>query len=277
MKNEAIRIIVMSDLHLEFEFVPRHQQPSGPDFSWAPSEVDLVLLAGDIWVGAKTATWICEWAERFGVRVAWIAGNHEYYGQKIEKTMRAFRKVCAGSPIVNFLEQDVVELKVRDRAIRVLGCTLWTDYDLHRTPVQSTDAASYMLNDHRKITEDADAKQGIYTKFRPDHALRRHIASRAWLQGELAKPFDGPTVVMTHHAPHRKSIEAVYKDDRLTPAYVSDLSATIEEHDIALWAHGHIHTSKDYVVSGTRVVCNPRGYVGHATNPSFDTDKIIDV
>jgi len=28
-----------------------------------------------------------------------------------------------------------------------------------------------------------------------------------------------------------------------------------------LWIHGHMHAASDYLVNGTRVVSNPRGYV----------------
>jgi Icc-related predicted phosphoesterase len=47
-----------------------------------------------------------------------------------------------------------------------------------------------------------------------------------------------------------------------------------------LWIHGHIHTSSDYVIGGTRVVANPRGYPhknGGQENPSFDPFFIVEV
>ena len=43
----------------------------------------------------------------------------------------------------------------------------------------------------------------------------------------------------------------------------------------ALWIHGHTHTFFDYVVSGTRVVCNPRGYPGEPTG--FVADFVVTV
>lgn len=49
-----------------------------------------------------------------------------------------------------------------------------------------------------------------------------------------------------------------------------------------LLAHnGHTHTPFDYVANGTRVVCNPRGYVDRRRyrleNPLFAWDKTVDL
>ena len=72
-------------------------------------------------------------------------------------------------------------------------------------------------------------------------------------------------VVVTHHAPTPLSIAECYKGDRLmNGAFHSDLSEFIMDRpQIKLWTHGHMHNVSDYVVGETRVVCNPRGYVGH--------------
>ncbi|MEG3619769.1 metallophosphoesterase [Magnetovibrio sp. PR-2] len=273
-KSKTIKILVVSDLHLEFE---RTQSPVGPKFTSTLNEIDLVLLAGDTWAGPKTATWICEWAERLNVRVAWVAGNHEFYSHKIEKTIKAFRSTCQKSRRVDYLEKDAVELEVHDRKLRVLGTTLWTDFALYGNPAQAKAAASDMMNDFRKITEDVGGKAGIYTKFRPDHAQKRHFLSRIWLNDELSKPFDGTTIVMTHHSPHPNSVPGRYRSDAVTPAYASDLTEMLTEHEISLWVHGHTHVSFDYEVGGTRVVCNPRGYEGYEPNDHFDPLMLVEV
>jgi len=43
--------------------------------------------------------------------------------------------------------------------------------------------------------------------------------------------------------------------------------------------HGHIHTSVDYMIGDdTRVISNPRGYVGHAEhNKKFDPKFAIEL
>lgn len=41
--------------------------------------------------------------------------------------------------------------------------------------------------------------------------------------------------------------------------------------------HGHTHESFDYLVNGTRVMCNPRGYAPTELNPAFDPGLTVDV
>jgi hypothetical protein len=39
-----------------------------------------------------------------------------------------------------------------------------------------------------------------------------------------------------------------------------------------LWIHGHTHDNFDYESMGTRVICNPRGYVTYRGAENFDFD-----
>ena len=46
--------------------------------------------------------------------------------------------------------------------------------------------------------------------------------------------------------------------------YSSSLDEFIMDHpQIKLWTHGHTHEPFDYMVGETRIVCNPRGYIGY--------------
>ena len=69
-------------------------------------------------------------------------------------------------------------------------------------------------------------------------------------------------VVITHHAPSSKSIHPKYWNND-NYAYFSDLEEFILRRKPALWVHGHTHHTFDYMIGGTRVVCNPVGYRGH--------------
>jgi len=93
----------------------------------------------------------------------------------------------------------------------------------------------------------------------------------------LAEPFDGKTVVVTHHAPSSRSVHPVYAQDLLTPAFASNLEDLMDGDRVALWLHGHMHESYDYDVFGTRVICNPRGYSPEALNPDFRPDFVVEV
>jgi Icc-related predicted phosphoesterase len=94
--------------------------------------------------------------------------------------------------------------------------------------------------------------------FSPEHALRDHEVSRAWLERELSQDYDGATVVITHHAPHPLSVHPRYAGDPTNAAFASDLTELVQLADV--WLHGHVHDSFDYRVAGCRVVANPRGY-----------------
>lgn len=62
-------------------------------------------------------------------------------------------------------------------------------------------------------------------------------------------------------------------------AYASNLEALIEARGPALWVHGHIHTSSDFRIGATRIVCNPRGYPGIESgfNASLTVDLPVEV
>jgi hypothetical protein len=123
--------------------------------------------------------------------------------------------------------------------------------------------ARQAINDFRMI------RHGPTEFFRPELAREMHLAQAQWLEGKLAEEFDGPTVVVTHFLPHRRSIHPKYEGDRFNPAFASDLAHLVRP-PVTLWIHGHTHESFDYVVNGTRVVCNPRGYLPIEPNPAFD-------
>ncbi|AOK29972.1 MULTISPECIES: metallophosphoesterase [Burkholderia] len=115
--------------------------------------------------------------------------------------------------------------------------------------------------------------------FTPRDALALHRTARAWLERELAKPWAGATIVVTHHAPHRASLAARYAGDLVSSGFVNDLPALVRP-PVSLWIHGHTHTSFDYTTAnGTRVVCNPHGYVSRRTgeheNPAFEWNKVV--
>ena len=89
------------------------------------------------------------------------------------------------------------------------------------------------------------------------------------------QPFDGPTVVITHHLPALKSIAPRYANDPLNPAFASRLEGVIESYRPTLWIHSHTHDPCDYELSQTRIVCNPRGYPGEYGRAGFKPDFTV--
>jgi Icc-related predicted phosphoesterase len=111
----------------------------------------------------------------------------------------------------------------------------------------------------------------------PTDTVRLHRASVAFLHKELSRPFDGATVIVTHHAPSPRSIASRFCGDPLNSAFASNLDPLISRHEPSLWIHGHMHDSFDYTIGRTRVVCNPRGYFPDQLNSQFDPTFVVEV
>jgi Icc-related predicted phosphoesterase len=264
-----MRVHVFSDLHLEFG--PLALSPDVRSGRLA----DLVLLAGDIHTQRRGPLWA---AETFAQPVAMILGNHEAYGDSLDASLAAQRKSAAESAAhrrhpVRVLERETWTLEAAGTPVRIIAATLWTDFAFFGPARRGAmmDDAHHAMNDFRMIRID---EARLLT---PSDCLRLHRESRVYLESELAKPFDGVTIVMTHHAPSRRSVPAAFSADPITAAYASDLEALIEQTQPQLWVHGHIHASSDYRIGATRVVCNPRGYVPIQLNADFDPALAIEL
>lgn len=251
-----MKLHVLSDLHL-----------GCGAFDVPDTDADVLVLAGDIDRHTRGIEWGASVAR--GRPVIYVAGNHEWYSSHLSGLAVQMRK-RAGEIGVHLLDNDEVIIG----GVRLLGTTLWTDFALYGTgaaTMQAMNAAGRHMADFKLI------RYGSKRLFTPGDSARIHHAAVRWLRERLAAVHDGPTVVVTHHCPHPTSIPARFAGDILTPAFCSDLSSLIEEFQPALWVHGHTHDSFDYRVGGTRVVCNPRGYVGREVNPLFRPNFTVDV
>ena len=235
-----MKLQIASDLHLEFmqDLFPGERLIS------PAVDADILVLAGDIANGTRAIELFKYWP----VPVLYLAGNHEFYATDFVKTRVALNEAAAGTP-VTFLDNDTIDFG----GVRFLGTTLWTDYrlELNRTQRQLMENAELRINDHYQI-HVGDAK------FTAQQALDEHELSRAWLEQELNKHYDGKTVVISHHGPHPLSVHPRYIGEALNAAFVSNLSELLPKAD--LWIHGHVHDSFDYSILGCRVVANPAGY-----------------
>lgn len=242
-----MRLRILSDLHLEIW-----------PFELPAAEADVVVLAGDIANGAEGI----EWARRaFDVPVIYIPGNHEPYDRDYGATQKAMR-AAAQQTGIELLECGETVLG----GVRFLGCSLWTDYSLAPEAERSA-----VIEAARRINPDYNVIRNGARTFAPEDAIALHREHRAWLAQALQRPYDGTTVVVTHFAPHPGSIAPAYAKHPANPGFVVNLEAMMGR--APLWIHGHTHTFFDYVVSGTRVVCNPRGYPKEPTG--FRADLIV--
>jgi Icc-related predicted phosphoesterase len=258
-----VKIWLFSDLHFEFEKWLRPLARKLPD-------ADVCVVPGDVLNGcANSVEYLArELAGR--MPVIFVPGNHEFYNDSIVEGLEYGRRAAAAHPDFHFLEDDLAVVG----GVRFVGATLWTDYALDGAVQKAwaMQAGADQMSDHRVIRlQDNPPRRS----FMPADALDIHRRSRAFLEQALALPFDGPTVVVTHHAPHPGSIHPRFKGDGLNPCFASDLSEVLDRWKPELWVHGHMHNSADYRVGETRVVCNPLGYRGE--NLQFNPHLVLEV
>jgi predicted phosphodiesterase len=270
---------IVSDLHLEL--TRGWDLPSGD----ARPRFDIMIVAGDLVPRMERGVaWLLERVT--DRQVLYVAGNHEGYGCDEMRTVEKARHAAAGTN-VTILQNDIV--RIGDATFA--GATLWTDFDLFGDQWRAMRVAGDRMNDFRKIRTTR-----YLERFRPPHALARHLESRAFFEAEFRKPRSGPLVAISHHAPYRGTgpatamsrlsdeeiLEAAYRSDltRLMVPAPDDGRGALRPPDV--WVFGHTHESVDTVVGETRLVSNAKGYgpwkAGQTwDNPGFDPARIIEI
>lgn len=234
-----IKFDLMSDLHLFHSGVVRDIELT--------QNSDILVLAGDI----------CELRsmlnlESFFDRLKWtwkhvlyVPGNHEFYHGSIydETDFVNLVKVFGITPLNNST--------VTIDGVKFIGSTLWTD--LNNWSLDTIEYCKMFLNDFVLIDG-----------FSPDLMIDKFHQNLTFIENELIT--DKDCVIITHHAPSHLSVSDRWSDHPMTGAFVTDLSDFIESSpNIKAWVHGHTHSFFDYMIGNTRVVCNPKGYIGELT------------
>lgn len=214
-----MKIALTSDVHSQ----------DGSKLITDPGDVDLYVLAGDI----GDPYLIREKMKEIKVPVAYLPGNHEYYGSSFE-----IIGVDVFTNTDNCYNNHTIEIAGR----RVHMCTLWS----HLIGPAQHSLYTNGLNDVNWIEGWDSHQQNL-----------EHLNSVEWLW-DVVKEGD---IVMTHHSPSFKGVVSQYIGDPYNCCFHTDLEALMRDKKPALWGHGHIHNPVDYQVGQTRVVANPYGYV----------------
>lgn len=265
-----MKIHILSDLHLEF----------GKSFDAPSTDADVIVLAGDIHFHTHGLDWAVTQPAFDGKTVIYVLGNNEFYNSELAAMRAEILQTAQGLRALGHriyvLDCDSKEIA----GVRFLGATLWTDFLLFGS-VSKFQAMreALRMNDHRLISYASgrghlDRHSQRSSPFLPEHAERFHVQARAWLADQLTQPFDGKTVVVTHHLPSRRSVPARFEHNLLSAAFASDLDLLAEQAD--LWIHGHTHDASDYRLGKCRIVCNPRGYPGEPYK-GFQADIVVEI
>ena len=224
----------------------------------------VLVLAGDISDLSCTDRFklILEYlASRFKA-IIYVQGNHEYYDGCFRQGQGVYQSILDQFDNVYYDYANKID------NIIFLCTTLWTDFD-NEDPI-SMEQARIEMNDYKWIMNGE-------RKLLPSDVLFEHKVSKKTLLKNLEEYKDETVIVVTHHAPSRKSIAPMYEGDRLNCCYANNLDEEIEKYKPVLWIHGHMHDSLDYKIGETRIICNPYGYHGHRTNRKFNRTLSITV
>ena len=286
-----MKIALASDVHLEF----------GDLDIVNTDNAEVLILSGDICVAAdldmrdrrqtemgfararseRFHDFFERCTENFS-HVIYVMGNHEYYHSDFATALGDMRRKLAHLPNLYVMERDVKVIG----DVTFIGGTLWTD--MNNQDSLTLYHMRTMMNDFRVIvnsttpvnfrTEEGEFRTRV-GKFSPEDAVSEHVKMKQYIQSVVQGNHDTKYVVVGHHSPSRRSTHEMYANDTvMNGGYSSDLDEFIEDHpQIRLWTHGHTHHPFDYQIGQTRVVCNPRGYIGYEPEAANFKLQHIDV
>jgi len=223
-----MKIRILSDLHREFGFT-----------NIARSDVDLIILAGDIATKQNALPWVEEFCG--DTPTAYVCGNHEFYGDKLPRVTERLIDATKGSNI-HVLEDDFFTVA----GWHIYGCTLWTDMALHGDWQIGAALAAEGMNDYKRIRNSSLG----YKRLSPRDTRLIHLRSVEKLGKFLTEHDPNKTIVVTHHGPSALSLPVARRHEMISCAYASHLDAFILGHQPHLWVHGHIHTEVIITLQG---------------------------
>ena len=315
-----IKIILMDDIHIEgrseeqiisFQKTVQEKIEEVKSLNLTP----VVVCAGDIGEGIKGI----EWAKELSCDVIYTCGNHEFWNRDYFETYNKIYEELKKEEYKNihFLNNSTIELY----GVRFIGGTMWTSVGSYLNWYEKRNLSiKYfpVMGDFRKITikgwyteENTKRLKEFILKntnqmnqileenvnglingnfFNPLFELDIHNETINYIREELAKKYEGKTVVVTHHLPDfmawakakkmntkvlegeylnndrlllegAKGTNKMYRDAMLIGYYSNDLS-DLMFGDLApdYWMHGHLHIPVQNIIGKTKIVSSPVGY-----------------
>lgn len=254
----------MSDVHNEFGVL--EVQTSDED------KERILILAGDVDSARnseRNVDWINNLADKFK-HIIYIAGNHEYYHGDFVK-LNDYYDNAAWKSNVHWLNHKSIEID----GVVFWGGTLWTG--LNKGDWSTMRRIQDCMNDFRIIHWDAAGRK--YSTFQPEDMVDifNENKPKVFECIKAARASGKRVVVISHHAPCSPSIARHYRGSEANEAYCMYIDNEVMTSGPDIWFHGHTHTSADYVVGGTRVICNPRGYEKYEPNQDFNPQLVVHI
>jgi hypothetical protein len=262
-------IRIASDLHLD-GFLGQDGDTLRAGF--LPSDdrdaESILVLAGDISSnGEQLLSFLAACCKKFP-KVIYIPGNHEWYKHDfVDYTKELTAALQSGEPFSNllFAIDGVGYQEMEDLGVRFIFGTMWGDGG---PTLGDQGQVGFYLNDFRLISNGKSEQGTTRYRFTVQDMVKVHKAQKAHIRSHLEQPFEGKTVVITHHLPSRRLVSARFwpqdGSDGANGGFVGGCDDILAYEEIApdLWIHGHTHDSIDTYMWKTRIVCNPAGYRG---------------
>lgn len=247
-----MKILVLADLHLD-EITDRDLlHHLGEEIAHVGQEADALIVAGDLAENAahKWSSAI-KWLGKYypSAKTVIFPGNHDYYGGNLDTLDNDLDRICrkAGCTFGQCRRMEMGDT-------RILMTTIWTDLRLFEAEgeaaVEDSIWNARMMPDYGYgaiLVGDPERE------IEPEDTVAVHERQKSWLISELAKPWSGKTVVITHHAP---SAAVAGGMTSLSPCFASDLDDLIEHYRPDAWIFGHTHRSAELRMPGGTLLRN---------------------
>jgi hypothetical protein len=230
-------------------------------YTWDGEEV--LFLAGDIHTKNRHVE-ILRQVPPF-VKIYFVAGNHEYYGQDFLRTKEFFTNLHTEYPNFTFLDNEYVT--VGD--IEIFGGTMFTEWKLKSASEAgfAQHAAKDCIADFYHIKKDGKPWTTIDHQEEHQKFLLRF---KPWLKATEGKK----RIVVTHFMPTEQCCNIRFAGNILNPYFAENMERFFGLVDF--WLCGHGHDTIDLVINDTRIVMNPKGY-DKENQYGFKGDKVYEI
>lgn len=240
-----MKLLILSDIHTEFH------ADGGESFTASLPEADVCVLAGDVSNAQGLRSTLVRFIEKYK-HVVYVHGNHEFYGSDRDSVCAHTKALADAHRGFHWLDNDSVKIE----GVKFLGTPLWFRWDA-LNPLYYAN-----MNDFSQIE---GFSHWVY---------KENAEALGFLQEEISRD----CVVVTHYLPAHRSVAPKYRGSPLNRFFLCDVEKPlIHAGKPKLWIHGHTHTSMDYQLGSTRVVCNPFGYARYEENRQFNPNLIVEV
>ena len=232
-----LTIQIVSDLHIEYN----NYALVDPLYFINPS-ADVLIMAGDIgslYKYDQLHSFINGIAPYFK-HVLYVPGNHEYYlpskyePKSIDQLKDVLRQLEDSIDNLTILDQNSVQIE----DICIAGATLWSDLKCELPKfvrVCHMTTAIYKANFQSDLDYITDMIDYCY-----EHKLK--------------------LICVTHHVPTLDATGDMFKNDKYSSLYTSNLDHLLHKDKVDTWICGHVHYNFDFETEhGCRVVGNQSG------------------